>query len=152
MIDVERQSSLWAVPPLGLVVLHVIRKQAEGVSEQHVLMASTSSSASKYLSWAPALILLVDRGNPVSLSCFHSWCFIPGIETLTKIDRFLVQHRSIYLEMVPPTVGWPLLHYLKIKTIPTNILTGQSDLGNVPQPMGSSLMALGCIKLKSNAN
>ena len=50
MIDVERQSSLWAVPPLGLVVLHVIRKQAEGVSEQHVLMASTSSSASKYLS------------------------------------------------------------------------------------------------------
>lgn len=51
-------------------------------------------------------------------------------ETLTKTARFCIQLTSIYLEMVPPTMGWALLQ-LTIKKPSSNMLSmGQFYLGN----------------------
>lgn len=59
------------------------------------------------------------------LACGHLPC------TLTLTLSCLVWLRAIFLGMVPPTVGWDILHQLTVNIFPpTGMCTGQSDLGN----------------------
>lgn len=53
--------------------------------------------------------------------------------------------------MVPPTVGWTLLHQLVISTSPTDTPTGQTDLGH-PSLGVPSQMTVGCVMVTVKAD
>lgn len=90
---------LWGVPdlygqcPPMLVILDAVSRQPEQASKQCSSTASASVSASMFLPQVSAMMFLCDRVWPEvwkvkltlsSPSCFLSWCFIRGTETLMR--------------------------------------------------------------------
>lgn len=50
----------------------------------------------------------------------------------------LIQLRTTYLGLAPPTVGWSFLHQLAINEMPHRHAPGHSDTGNLPVEIPSS--------------
>lgn len=67
-------------------------------------------------------------------------------------DNFLIQLKTTFLGVVPPVVGWDLLHQSTVKII----LRRHGPLANliltIPQLRLCSQMNLGLVKLTAKAN
>lgn len=70
----------------------------------------------------------------------EEYCLLVHLHAGLYLACFLIQPRTTWVGMVLPTVGWTLLHQLITRTVPTDMLAGQCDLGNFSK--GFSLKCL----------
>lgn len=93
-------------------------------SKQHNPMASVLVSAFRFMLWILTLTFLcngvkiVKFNKPFSLLLSLGIVFYHSNRNLDSDSKICMYPTSTYLEMVPPTVGWSLLHQSTVKPVP----------------------------------